>query len=111
MARRSRDWSEGLAQDLRDREFAGDFLLAAVEEGVPVQAALGKAIRAMGVKEFASKVKMASPNVLRAINPRHNPTQDTMNRLLKPFRLKLSLTRIDSRRARVSKRRTPPAQD
>jgi hypothetical protein len=33
----------------------------------------------------------ASPNVLRAINPRHNPTQDTLNRLLKPFTLRLSL--------------------
>ena len=40
-------------------------------------------------------MKMACPNVLRAINPRRNPTQDTMNRLLKPFRLKLSLTRLD----------------
>lgn len=37
MARRSRDWNEGLTRD-----------------------------------------------------PRHNPTQETMNRLLKPFRLKLS---------------------
>lgn len=34
---------------------------------------------------------MASPNVLRAIHPRHNPTQDTLNRLLRPFKLKLSL--------------------
>jgi HsdM N-terminal domain len=32
----------------------------------------GSVIRAMGVKEFAAKVRMASPNVLRAINPRHN---------------------------------------
>jgi hypothetical protein len=31
--------------------------------------------------------------VLRAINPRHNPTQDTRNCLLKPFRLRLSLAR------------------
>jgi DNA-binding phage protein len=45
----------------------------------------------MGVKEFAAKVRMASPNVLRALNPRHNPTQDTLNRLLKPFKLRLSL--------------------
>jgi DNA-binding phage protein len=96
MARRSRDWNEGLARDLRNREFAREFLLAAMEEGVPIQTALGKVIRAMGVKEFASKVRMASPNVLRAINPRHNPTQDTMNRLLKPFRLKLSLARIET---------------
>jgi DNA-binding phage protein len=95
MARRSRDWNEGLAQDLRDQEFAREFLLAAMDEGVPIQVALGKVIRAMGVKEFAAKVKMAGPNVLRAINPRHNPTQDTMNRLRKPFRLKLSLARIE----------------
>lgn len=95
MARRSRDWNEGLARDLRNRDFAREFLLAAMEEGIPIQTALGKVIRAMGVKEFASKVRMASPNVLRAINARHNPTQDTMNRLLKPFRLKLSLARID----------------
>ena len=95
MAGRSRDWNEGLARDLRNREFAREFLLASVDEGFPIHTALRKVIRAMGVKEFANKVRMASPNVLRAINPRHNPSQETMNRLLKPFRLKLSLARID----------------
>ena len=95
MARRSRDWNEGLAQDLQDEEFAREFLLAAVDEGVPVQTALGKVIRAMGVKEFATRAEMASPNVLRAIHPRHNPTQATLNRLLRPFRLRLSLSRLD----------------
>jgi len=43
---------------------------------------------------------MASPNLLRAINPRHNPTQDTLNRLLKPFRLKLTVARIGEPRPR-----------
>ena len=95
MARRSRDWNEGLAQDLRDPEFARDFLLAAMDEGVSIQTALGKAIRAMGVKEFAEQAEMASPNVLRAINPRHSPTQATLSRLLKPLRLRLSLARLD----------------
>lgn len=94
MARRSRDWNEELARDLRDSAFAREFLMAAVEEGVPLQAALAKAIRAMGVKEFALKVGMASPNVQRAIHPQHNPTQETLNRLLKPFRLRLSLAPI-----------------
>jgi DNA-binding phage protein len=91
VARRSEDWNVGLAKDLRDATFAREFLLASIDEGVDLQLALGKVIRAMGVKEFAAKVRMASPNVLRAINPRHNPTQDTLNRLLKPFRLRLSL--------------------
>jgi DNA-binding phage protein len=100
MARRSKDWNEGLAQDLLDPKFAREFLLDAMDEGVPIQIALGKVIRAMGVKEFAAKVRMASPNVLRAINPRHNPTQDTLNRLLKPFGLRLSLVRVDGPRGR-----------
>jgi putative addiction module killer protein len=91
VARRSRDWNAGLAQDLRDPYFAREFLMAAIEEGVPIQVALGKVIRAIGVKELSAKVGIASSNLLRAIHPRHNPTQDTLNRLLKPFKLKLSL--------------------
>lgn len=95
MARRSKDWNVGLAEDLRDAAFAREFLLASIDEGVPLQVALGKVVRAMGVKEFAARVRMASPNVLRAINPRHNPTQQTLNRLLRPFRLRLSLAPIE----------------
>ena len=91
MARRSEDWNIGLAKDLRDAAFARDLLLASIDEGVDLQLALGKVIRAMGVKEFAAKIRMASPNVLRAINPRDNPKQDTLNRLLKPFKLRLGL--------------------
>lgn len=64
------------------------------------QVALGKVIRAMGPKEFAAKVRMASPNVLRAINPRHNPTQDTLNRLLRPFKLRLTLAPIEPSKGR-----------
>jgi len=94
MARRSKDWNEGLAKDLRNLEFAREFLLAAIEEGISLQHALGKVVRAMGVKEFAAKIGMESPNLLRAINPRHNPTQATTNRLLKPFGLRLSLAPI-----------------
>ena len=100
MARRSKDWNVGLAEDLRDQAFAREFLLASIEEGVPLQVALGKVVRAMGVKEFAGKVRMASSNLLRTLNPRHNPTQETLNRLLKPFRLKLSLAPIDEPKRR-----------
>jgi DNA-binding phage protein len=95
MARRSKDWNKGLAQDLRDPEFAREFLLAAVDEGISLQHALGKAVHAWGIKEFAQKIGMASPNLLRAINPRHNPTQTTINRLLKPWGLRMSLAAIN----------------
>jgi DNA-binding phage protein len=100
MARRTKDGSVGLAQDLRDPEFARECLLAAIDEGVSIQVALGKVIRAIGIKEFSARIKIASPNVVRAINPRHNPTQETLNRLLKPFRLKLSLAPIEKPKSR-----------
>ena len=51
----SRDWNIGLVEDLQDRIFAREFLLAAVEEGVPLQIVLGKVIRAIGAEEFARK--------------------------------------------------------
>ena len=94
MARRSRDWNEGLARDLQDPEFAREFLIAAIEEGVPLQQALGKVVRAIGVKEFAARIDMAASNLQRVIDPRHNPTQATLNRLLEPLGLRLSLAPI-----------------
>ena len=95
MARRTKDWNKGLSKDLENPQFVREFLLAAVDEGISLQHAIGKVIRVMGVKEFAAKVGMESPNLLRAINPRHNPTQATINRLLNPFGLKLSLAPIE----------------
>lgn len=100
MARRSSDWNRGLAEDFQDPAFAREFLLAAMEEGVPIRRALSKVVRAMGVKEYAAKVRMADSNVVRALNPRHNPTQDTLNRLLRPFGLRLSLAPISSQGSR-----------
>ena len=100
MTRRSQDWNEGLAEDLQDPEFARQFLTAAVNEGVPLKLALGKVNRATGVKEFAHAVGMPSPNVLRAIDPKHNPTQETLERLLKPFGLRIGLATIKPRRKR-----------
>ena len=104
MTRRSRDWDEGLAEDLKDPEFTRGFLTAAVEDGVPLKLALGKVIRAGGVKEFALRVGMPSPNVLRAIHPRHNPTVETLERLLEPFGLRVGLAQIEPGRSTA----TPP---
>lgn len=91
MARRSRDWNEGLAQDLKDPEFARAFILSSIEEGIPLTAILAKVIRAYGVKEFAAKIKMPSSNIVRALHPKSNPTLSTLERLLKPFKLRLTV--------------------
>lgn len=92
---RSKDWNEGLAEDFQDREFAREFLLAAVEDDISIQAALGKVIRAYELKEFAAEVDMPSSNLSRALRPSSNVTQQTLNRLLKPFGLRLSIAPTD----------------
>lgn len=102
MARRSRDWNEGLAEDLKNPKFAREFLAAAVEDGIPLQEALGRVIRATGVKEFSTRVDMPSSNLLRAIHPKHNPTQETLERLLKPFGLRIGLAPITRRSKRAA---------
>ena len=91
MARRSADWSEGLAKDLKDIRFAQEFVQACIGEGLPLQIVLGKVIRADGVREFSSRTRIPSANILRGVNPKHNPTIGTLNRLLKPFGLELTL--------------------
>lgn len=91
MARRTRDWNEELALDLQDLDLAGEFLMRAVEEGVPLKVVLAQVIRSNGVKEFAELVGMASSNVLRAVHPKHNPTLETLDRLLAPFGLRIGL--------------------
>lgn len=84
----------------RCKAFAREVLAAAVEDGIPLKTALAKVIRARGVKEFAAQVGMPSPNVLRVINPKHNPTQETLERLLRPFGLRIGLADIKHRRRR-----------
>jgi len=97
--RRSRDWDEGLSEDFKDPNFIKEFLLAAIEDGVSLQVAIGKVIRCLGVNEFSKKVDIPSPNILRAIDPKHNPTQETLNRLLKPFGLMLTVSPIIKKKA------------
>ncbi len=95
MTRRTRSWDEGLAEDLKDPDFAREFLLAAVLEEISLQEALAKVIKCYGIKEFAKKINMPSSNLSRALDQRHNPTQETINRLLRPFGLMIGVKPID----------------
>jgi probable addiction module antidote protein len=96
MPRRSKDWNKGLAEDLKDPEFACEFIISALEEDIPLQVALGKVIRALGIKEFSEKTGIPSPNIVRALNPDYNPTQETLNALLKPLGLRLTVSPINT---------------
>lgn len=95
MAKRSEDWDKFLMADLRaDKEFAKDFVIGVIKEGISPQLALNKIVKAYGVNEYAKWVNMAPSNVSRAINLRHNPTLETLNRLLEPLKLQLTIAPI-----------------
>ncbi len=106
MARRSKEYDEEKAADLEDPGFVRESLMTAVAGGSVLQEALGELIRTMGVKEFSEKVGMPSPNVLRAIDPKHNPTLQTLERLLRPFGLRIGLAELrKGSKGRASKQR------
>ena len=67
-----------LAED-RDPEFAREFILASIEDGMILKTVLAKAIRAYGVREFAKAIKMAESNLVRLLSARSNPTQETLD--------------------------------
>jgi hypothetical protein len=46
MTRRTKDWNEGLSANLRDPDFAREFILAAIEDGMPLKTVLARTIRA-----------------------------------------------------------------
>jgi DNA-binding phage protein len=98
MSRRSVEWNEGLARNLKRRSFAQEFIRACIDEGLSLQETLAKVVRAYGVAEFAKKTGLPSSNIIRAINPKHNPTAQTLNALLEPFALQLSVERQRKRR-------------
>jgi DNA-binding phage protein len=91
MPTRSRDWNEEIAMELKNPAYAQTFLLSLLEEGDDLQTALGRLIRLYGVKEYAKLVNMDEPAIQRAINPEHNPTKQTFEKILAPIGLDLGV--------------------
>jgi DNA-binding phage protein len=89
MAKRWKNWNEDLAQDLKAPEFAKEFIKAQLEEGLSLREALSETIRAYGVVEFAETCGINEANIHRAIKEGSNPTQKTLEALLKPFGMRL----------------------
>jgi hypothetical protein len=54
MARSTRDWNKGLANDLKDTTFMRAFINASLDEGVPIQQVLRKLVDVVGLKETSA---------------------------------------------------------
>jgi probable addiction module antidote protein len=91
MVMKTKNWDDVLTEDLKDPQSAKLFIEACLEEGVPLQTALGKVLKAQGMAKVARKSKIALPNVIRAVRDDSNPTFDTLTKLLSVVGLDLSV--------------------
>jgi probable addiction module antidote protein len=84
-------WEDGLMERLRDPDYAKGYVDACLEEGVPLEVALGDVVRAQGVGNVARRAHLDRPNVIRALRPKANPTLGTLKRLLSGVGLELAV--------------------
>jgi hypothetical protein len=99
LMRRTKSYDEELSKELRDPEFAREFILGLMEGdgALSLEDAIRRAIEIMGVKEFVSlaksrRVTLHEPNVVNFLKGRRNPKPETLNSYLKPWKLKAGLT-------------------
>jgi DNA-binding phage protein len=92
MARRSRDWQEGLSKDLqKDEEARKHFFLGLIEEGYDWREALTKLIKIMGVNEYAALTEgMKASNLLNQLKPHANITLSTLIKITGPLGIEMT---------------------
>ncbi len=92
MARRSRDWEEGLSQDLQNNdETRKQFFLALIEEGYDWREALLKIIKLMGVNEYSALTDgMKASNLLNQLKPNANITLSTLQKITAPLGIEMT---------------------
>ena len=86
------DW---LFEQLKDAEFAADFLNAASEDDDPATylSALRKVVDARsGMATIAEKTELSRETLYRTLSKRGNPTIKTLVRILKATGLKIEVT-------------------
>ena len=93
---RTIDFDEVLASQLSDYEFRKEYLLTLMEgdeeDSMEVHEALIHVAKKMGVTEFSELVKMNRVAVSRFISLGSRPKVSTLEKMLKPFGLKIRLT-------------------
>lgn len=91
MKANSASWEDGLMEKLQDPEFAKGYVDACLEDGVPLEVALGDVVRARGVGKVARRIHLGRPNLIRALRPKSNPTVTTLRRVLNGVGLDLTV--------------------
>jgi DNA-binding phage protein len=90
MARKSRDWEEGLSDDLwNEPENRIHFIQALEEEGLSFIEAISRTVSVMGLTRYAEEIGMDKGNLCNALKPEGNPTVGTIERIIGPLGIQL----------------------
>ncbi|MGE4233114.1 MAG: DNA-binding protein [Bacteriovoracia bacterium] len=91
---RSSFYDQTLADELKDKEFAKEFILGLMEDedGMSLVQALKHTIRKAGVKEFSKMTGIPEKSISRMLNSDLVPKIETLDEYLAPFGLKTKLS-------------------
>ena len=94
--KRMRSYNEYLTDELQDAEYRREFLLALLRgekglEPLSLLEAIKYIVEVMGVKEFAELTGLQSANVSRFYHSEDLPKISSLNKMLKPFSLKVKI--------------------
>jgi DNA-binding phage protein len=99
MARRYKDWEQGLSDDLKQSvENRKEFFLALLEENYSWREAINKIIKVIGVNEYAELIgDMKASNLLNQLKEESNITIKTLYRITKPLGIELTFKESQDR--------------
>ncbi len=91
--KRHKSYDKELAEDLKDQEFAKNFLFDLMEgdDGLSAFEALKHTIRRMGVKEFSKDSKIPYESVCRMLESEKIPKINTLDRYFAVFGLRMKI--------------------
>ncbi len=92
---RSESFDKYLSEKLHDPEFAKSYFLELTndeDEPLTIEEALRTSIRAMGITEFSKLIGERKSNVANFLNGSRKLKQETLNKYLAPFNLRVKLT-------------------
>lgn len=84
---RKETFDDKLSKKLTRPNFAKQYLLDCIKDGMSVMTALKHTISCMGTKEFSEMSGIKAPNISRMLSQEFIPKIDTLQKFLAPFQL------------------------
>lgn len=92
MARRYKDWSEALSEELKlCIENRREFFLALLEEGYDWKEAINQIVKLIGVNEYSELIGSMKPsNLINQLKEDSNITIKTLDKITRPLGIELT---------------------